>query len=388
MPRQKVDILVAGAGLAGLIAANAFARAGFSVLCVDPAKPRQDRRTTAFLQPAARTLERAGLWQALSDEAEALQVMRLADAGGGAGQLRYVADFDASEISDAPFGWNLQNARLRDVATDVLATDALRLGVGVVRMTPRAEATLVRLSDGSVIEARLIIAADGRNSAVRTALNIPVQTFRYGQKALVFSVHHETPHHNVSTEIHRSGGPFTLVPLPDVEGRHTSSVVWMDQAAEAARLDALSDADFLAAVEQRACGVLGKLHLASDRQLWPIIGQLARHLTGPRTALVAEAAHVVPPIGAQGLNMSLADVESLLDLAIAKPNSLGSMSMLDRFARMRWPEISARVLGVDALNRASIAQSQNLRDLRLQGLKTLHQIAPIRQMAMRSGLGV
>src|SRR5690606_27539509 len=131
---------------------------------------------------------------------------------------------------------------------------------------------------------------------------------RYGQKAVVFAVTHDHPHGGMSTEVHRAGGPFTLVPLPDLDGRPCSSVVWMAEGPEALRLAALPEDDFAAAATDRSAWVYGPLRLAAKRQVWPIISQIAHRLTGPRAALVAEAAHVVPPIGAQGLNMSLADI--------------------------------------------------------------------------------
>jgi len=133
---------------------------------------------------------------------------------------------------------------------------------------------------------------------------------------------------------------------------------------------------------------MGPLRLASRRMCWPIITQIADALTAERVALVAEAAHVVPPIGAQGLNMSLADMACLLDLASQSPATLGSPEMLAAYARRRHPEIRLRVTGIDALNRASMTQSPALRDLRAKGIELLYGVAPVRRQLMRLGLGV
>src|SRR5690606_27957473 len=130
--------------------------------------------------------------------------------------------------------------------------------------------------------------------------------------------------------------------------------------------------------------------LASPRQIWPIIGQVAMRLDGPRTALVAESAHVIPPIGAQGLNMSLRDIATLLDLTIAardRGEDIGSAELLGRYHRARHPDILARVAGVAALNLASAAEVPVLRDLRRAGLRLLHGAAPLRRRAMTLGLG-
>jgi 2-octaprenyl-6-methoxyphenol hydroxylase len=238
------------------------------------------------------------------------------------------------------------------------------------------------------IRARLVIAADGRASPVREALGIGVRTMRYGQKALAFAVTHPMPHHNVSTEVHRSGGPFTLVPLPDRDGQPASAVVWMEAGPEIARLTALPVAAFQDEMSTRSAQVLGPLTLASRLTTWPIISQIADRMSGERTALLAEAAHVLPPIGAQGLNMSLADLATLLDLAMANRGDLGSRHMLDAYHQKRHREVQARVMGIDLLNRASMAGSPALRDLRAKALDALYSAAPVRKALMRTGLGL
>lgn len=392
---DDIDILISGGGIAGLIAAAAFGAEGFSVLCVDPAPPVTDEgkegadlRSTAFLTPSVTLLERIGLWEPLAPHATALQVMRIVDAGGAEPQPRLVRDFDAAEIGTQPFGWNLPNWLLRrEIAArlDNLQTVRFRPGTGTATVVARDEGAVVGLTDGSRVRARLLIGADGRNSPVRQALGIGVHTLRYGQKALAFAVTHDQPHHNVSTEVHRSGGPFTLVPLPDRGGTPSSAVVWMESGRETARLKDLPRAAFEAELNARSAGVLGHLTQATRLTEWPIISQIADRFTGPRTALIAEAAHVVPPIGAQGLNMSLADLGALLDLSRADP---GSAASLARYDRSRRPEAYGRLLGIDALNRASQAQARPLRDLRAAALGGLYGIAPVRRLMMRAGLGL
>ncbi|MCQ0968959.1 UbiH/UbiF family hydroxylase (plasmid) [Paracoccus sp. TK19116] len=392
---DAVDVLVSGAGPAGLIAAAAFGSRGWHVLCVDPAPPvtdvaneGADLRTTAFLAPSVDLLDRIGLWDRLSPHATPLQVMRIVDAGGTTATPRLTRDFDAAEIGDRPFGWNLPNwlirrelvAHLQD-----LGTVELRPGTATAGIVARDDASVVSLSDGDRVRARLIIGADGRTSPVRQASGIGVRTFRYGQKALAFAVSHETPHGNVSTEVHRSGGPFTLVPLPDRDGLPRSAVVWMDRGPEIARLRTLPTEDFVTALNERSAGVLGHLTPITRLSEWPIISQIADRFSGPRTALIAEAAHVLPPIGAQGLNMSLADLGALLDMSANEP---GGRDGLIRYNRTRRPEAMARLLGIDALNRASMAGAQPLRDLRAAALGTLYGVAPVRRLLMRTGLGL
>ena len=396
--RETTDILISGGGVAGLTAACAFGSAGFRVICVDPAPPvtaaeddGADLRTTAFLQPSIPVLQEAGLWSRLEPHAAALQVMRIIDAGGETPEARLTKDFDAADISDAPFGWNLPNWLLRRemvARLSELPNVSFRPGTGFARMLVRDAEALVTLTDGARVAAKLVVAADGRSSPVREAAGITVKTTRYGQKALAFAVTHDIPHGNVSTEVHRKGGPFTLVPLPDRNGHPASAVVWMEAGPEVARLAALPVAAFEAEMTARSSGILGPLTLASRRSVWPIISQIADRLSGPRTVLMAEAAHVLPPIGAQGLNMSLADLATLLDLAQSHRTDPGVAAVTDSYHRARHFEVQARVTGIDLLNRASMAEAPMLRDLRAKALDALYSARPVRHILMRTGLGL
>jgi 2-octaprenyl-6-methoxyphenol hydroxylase len=395
---ETCDILISGGGIAGLTAAAAFGAAGFSVICVDPTAPVTERdsqgsdlRTTAFLQPAQALLERCGLWARLADHAAPLQIMRIVDAGGELPEPRVVRDFNAADISEQPFGWNLPNWLLRREMVahlEGMPNIDFRPGIGTQSLFTRTAEARVGLSDGGRVTCKLVVACDGRGSPMREAAGIDVNTTRYGQKALAFAVTHPIPHENVSTEIHRSGGPFTLVPLPDYEGKPSSAIVWMERGPRAQELLALEPEAFEAAMTERSCGLFGDLKLASRRTIWPIISQAAERLNGERLALMAEAAHVVPPIGAQGLNMSLGDLRSLLELAEARRDGLGDAEMLAAYHKSRHDEIKLRVKGIDLLNRTSMLEARPLRDARALGLNALYSLAPVRKTLMQMGLGV
>ena len=397
MPGKDFDILVSGGGIAGLTAAAAFGQAGFSVLVVDPTPPVTDRdaegadlRSTAFLQPARDFLDEIGLWGRLAPEAMPLQTMRIVDAGGPEPEARVSHDFQSDNISDRPFGWNLPNWLLRrEIAAHLgeMAGVDYRPGTGTTALFTREAEARVTLTDGTRPRVRLVVAADGRNSPMRQAAGIGVKTTRFGQKALAFAVTHEIPHGNVSTEVHRTGGPFTFVPLPDHEGRPCSAIVWMEEGPKAEALYSMDTAAFEAEMNRRSCGLFGPLTLASRRTIWPIIAQEAEHLSAQRLALVAEAAHVVPPIGAQGLNMSLKDIAKLTELASASPGTLGDRAMLDTYHRSRIADVRARVAGIAALNRISMLSAPRLRDLRASGLDALYGMKPVRTAMMQLGLG-
>ena len=398
MSKTSCDILISGGGIAGLTAAAAFGSAGFSVICVDPTPPvttrndeKSDMRSTAMLQPAREVLRSAGLWDRLAPYASPLQIMRIVDAGGEEHAPRLTKDFNAQDVSDEPFGWNFPNWLLRrEMVAQLAELDSVdfRPGTATTTLFTREGEARVGLSDGTRVHTKLVVAADGRNSPMREAAGIRVSTKRYGQKALAFAVTHPIPHENVSTEIHRTGGPFTLVPLPDYDGMPSSAIVWMDDGPQSVERYNMDVDAFEAAMSERSCYLFGPLTLASHRTIWPIISQQAERLSAERLALIAEAAHVVPPIGAQGLNMSLKDTAKLLDLAQARPEELGDRQMLDAYHKARHADISLRVQGIDLLNRASQVSTPALRDARAMGLKALYSLAPVRRTLMQMGLGV
>ena len=381
---KRTDVIVAGGGIAGLTAACALASEGHAVVLLDPMPPDAppDMRTTAFLQPARDLLGRIGVWDRLEDHPTPLAEMRVVDLAAG---RPVTTAFRACEVSERPFGWNVVNARMRDALgarADELGVERRRGAVGDV--LARTSEVRVVPSEGGTLAAALLVGADGRDSTVRAALGIEAPTLRTGQRALSFTVEHDVPHEAVSTELYREGGPFVLVPLPDEDGRHRSSVVWMERGAEARRLHALPDDAFAAAVTERSGGVLGPLRPYGPRALYPIMTRVAERFAGPRTALVAEAAHAVPPIGAQGLNMSLADVALLVEVSRA---GLGEAAGLERYDRERRRDVLARVAAVTALNAASMGGPVPLRMARTFGIRALGALAPVRRALMRRGMG-
>ncbi|MEO0389110.1 MAG: FAD-dependent monooxygenase [Pseudomonadota bacterium] len=397
MSRVQTDIFISGGGIAGLSAGIALANADFKVTLADPAPPAAghedasaDLRSTAFLQPARGLLEDAGLWPLLAPSATPLEALRVIDLAGTPPKIATERTFQSDDLGETAFGWNLPNWLTRKVLTEAAAETEnldLRLGTGFAKMLTRESEALVTLTDGTRLSARLAIAADGRASPLREAAGIPVQTTRYGQKAIAFAVSHPLPHENISTELYHSGGAFVLVPLPDHDGTPASAVVWMQDGPEAQRLAALDDDAFGAAATERAAHVLGPLTPITARRVWPVITQTADALTAERVALIAEAAHVMPPIGAQGLNTSLNDVRALLDAAKANRETIGTAPFLAAYAKARQKDVAARAKVIDAYNRLCRSDAGPAQSLRSLGLKLVHDVAPMRRAIMRAGMG-
>ena len=400
MKNRNIDIFISGAGPAGLLASISFASLGYSVFCVDPHKPvtqandeGADLRTTAFLQPAKNFLDSLDLWEKLKSYAVPMEIMRIIDAADKNWPLNETTtkDFLSSDISDLPFGWNIPNWLLRRAFIETASKYSnleLKFGLTTSSFIRRDDAAFVYLDDGSQIKAQLVIGADGRNSLIREKSQIKISRKEFSQKALTFIVTHEKPHQNASIEIHRSGGPFTFVPLADFERRACSSVVWMESNKNIERLLELNSKEFEKQVNNRSFSHLGKLKVISHVTAWPIISQIAKQLTAKRTALIAEAAHVLPPIGAQGLNMSLADITSLYDLVKDTSRLSNINEILDKYDKSRRLDVKSRVLGINALNEVSKSSLPIAQKSRALGINFLHSSPQIRQGLMKLGLGL
>ncbi len=397
MTQERVDIFIAGGGIAGLVAAAGFGHAGFSVLLADPsppaatgADPGADLRSTAFLRPALALFQEIGLWPVLEPHAVRLDVLRVIDTTGMPPIVGDSRSFSPEELGEDTFGWNLPNWLTRAELLKFVETQPnieLAMGTGFAGLMTREAEAFVSLTGGRRIRARLVIGADGRDSAVRDAAGIETRTWRYGQKVLAFNATHPVPHGNVSTEIYNQGGAFTTVPLADIDGTPASAIVWMNHGPEAQRLAGLAEQDFNAEMTLRSCGLMGPMQRSGGLSLWPVITRRALQLTAERVALVAEAAHALPPIGAQGLNTSLHDVAALLDLARAEPQALGSAAHLSRYARRRAADIALRAQAIDLFNRVCKSPDPTLQSFRRTGLKLVHDLPGLRRAVMRAGLG-
>jgi len=397
MDAQQIDIFISGGGIAGLVTAAAFGHAGFSVLLADPAPPAlaeadpaADLRSTAFLQPARALFQEIGVWDVLERHAVPLDVLRVIDTTGWPPTLNDTRSFLPGDLGADTFGWNLPNWLTRAEVmrfVDKQPNIELALGVGFKSMLTRSTEAIVTLSNARRLRARLVIGADGKSSPVRDAVGIDVSIARYGQKVLAFSATHPLPHGNISTEIYNQGGAFTTVPLPDINGSPASAIVWMNDGANAQRLAALDEQAFNSEMTLRSTGLLGPMQRAGGLGMFPVVTQRANHLTAERTALVAEAAHALPPIGAQGLNTSLHDVAALFDLAKADPTAIGTPDHLAKYAKARERDIALRARAIDLFNRICKSGDPTLQALRRAGLKATHDIRPLRQSVMRAGLG-
>lgn len=379
----RPPVVVAGTGPAGLIAALAFANEGFRVSLVGPPVRADDRRTTAVMMPALEFLGRLGLRARLEAEGAPLRTMRIVD--GTSRLLRSpTVSFRAGEIGEDAFGLNVPNVALNRILGEAVESDARITWTRsiVERWALDDETATAILPDGATLTGSLVVAADGRASPARDAAGINVTTRDWPQSALVLNFGHTRPHGNISTELHTETGPFTQVPLPG----DRSSLVWVLRPETAAELAALDDAALSRRVEDRMQSMLGRVTVEPGRQVYPLSAVVALSHAKNRVALVGEAAHVFPPIGAQGLNLGIRDVSDLVGIAAQNADDPGSERAMKAYASRRRPDILARTGAVTLLNLSLLSDMLPAQFGRSAGLGALGAFAPLRAFFMREGM--
>lgn len=391
--KYSADLLIIGGGVAGLTLGVLLGRTGLNVHIVEPFPPKPfsgtdaSSRTVALMQSSLNVLRGAGLADFCEEYGTKMEVMRIID-DSVAKQEPITSEFESFDLGMPYFSMNIPNSLLRarlyedagsikniTVHENTALTDFVLEGA-------RVRATL---ENGTFVNAPLIVGADGRESLVRKTAGIKASKKPYGQNAITCIINHSHAHNNTSTEFHRSGGPFALVPMAG----NQSSVVWVEKAARAEEIIKLSKQDFEAALQKATNDILGGITLAENPQMWPLCTIKAKSLIAPRTALIAEAAHVMSPITAQGLNLSLRDVaalaETLID-ALRVGADIGSDVILRGYEKRRHLDIDTRSFGVDKMNKIVSNDSAAIKDFRRIGLKLVTNFSPLRTIAMQHGL--
>jgi 2-octaprenyl-6-methoxyphenol hydroxylase len=386
MQHVTAEVAVVGGGPAGLTAAIALALAGVETTLVAKGSAAADYRTTFLLASSVTALDTLGVWASGCPHAAPLRVMRMIDDTARLLRAPEVA-FAANEIGLDAFGHNIENRFL-------LAALKARAGELAALTAIEDEAEALEIADGQVtvhckggaaISARLIVAADGRQSRCRSAAGIDLKGRAYQQTALTLNLGHTRPHRDTATELHTEAGPFTLVPLPG----QRSSLVFVVGADDAPRLAALADADMAAEIERRSHSILGKVEVEPGRGVFPLTVETATRLAARRVALIGEAAHVIPPIGAQGLNLGLRDAATIVELAVAAQrdgDDIGAEDLTSRYDAMRRADVTSRTLAVDLLNRSLLSDFLPLAAARGLSLFLLDRVGPLRRAALREGV--
>ncbi len=396
------DVIIAGAGIAGATLALALNGAGLKIILIDPQpfsvqlEHTFDGRASAISFSAFRQWRALGVAPLLEPHAQRIEQILVTDGrapGASSGSPSAVwLRFDAAEIADRcdgePLGYMLENRQIRAGLSRALE-DA-----GIEVLTPAQVDTvdasggcaIVRLADGSVLRAALVVGADGRGSRVRREAAIGVTGWDYPQSGVVATVSLERDHHGVAYEHFLPSGPFAILPLTDKR----ASLVWTESPARGAALKSARLEVFEAHLRRRFGDFLGDIGVVGPRFVYPLSLQLADRLTAPRTALIGDAAHAIHPIAGQGLNMGLKDAAALAQVlieALRLGEDIGAETVLERYARWRGVDNIGVALATDVFTRLFSTNNPLVRAARDIGVAAVNRIAPARRFFMTEAGG-
>jgi 2-octaprenyl-6-methoxyphenol hydroxylase len=395
--KQDADIMIVGGGLNGPALALALAGAGLRVTVVDaraaPARAEVgfDGRAYSLALASKRLLSVLGVWPALDAMAQPILQVKASDGRAGTGAAPCFLHFDHAEIEEGPMGFMVEDRHLYAAFLAAMqATPGVTLvsGETVVAQTITAQGATVTLGSGATLSARVLVGCDGRQSGVAARAGIARTGRDYGQTALVTAVSHTLPHHGIAHQFFMPEGPLAILPL---HGGHRSQIVWTTSTAQAAAIQALGDADYLAALRPRFGDFLGEIALAGVRFTYPLSLSLVAQFAAPRLALVGDAAHGVHPIAGQGLNLGLRDVGALAQVVIEaarRGEDIGGADVLDRYQQWRRFDTTALALGMDAVNTLFSNDNPLMRLGRDLGMGAISALPALRRRFIRTAAGL
>ncbi|AOO79838.1 ubiquinone biosynthesis hydroxylase [Bosea vaviloviae] len=392
-------IVIAGGGIAGLSLALALKQAlgaGFEIVLADPSlslEPRADSRAYAVAAAAQNMLEALGIWQKVVSTAQPMTEMVVTDSRNSDVVRPVFLTFDGEVEPGQPFAHMVENAALLSAFLDACrAAGVVLRPEGVRRFESRDDEVELRFAGGELLQAALLVAADGARSKLREQAGIGWVGWSYRQTGLVATLGHERPHHGRAVEHFLPSGPFAILPLTD-GGKlgHRSSIVWTEGTENVPALLSLDATDLLAEIERRFGLELGEIALESTVSAHPLGFGVARRFVGERLALLGDAAHVIHPIAGQGLNLGLKDVAALAE-AIVDAARLGldpgAAEVLEGYERARRFDTVAMGAVTDGLNRLFSNDVTPVRLARDLGLGLVDRLPGLKRFFIREAAGL
>ena len=392
---DDAELVIAGAGLTGMLLGLACAGAGLEVAIVDPQDPAAmldqgfDGRTSAIAYGSRLVFDGIGLWPEIAAAAEPIREIRVADDDSP-----WFLHYDHRELAGgteggAPLGYIVENRVLRRAMLERAGTlPSLKLLAPnrIAAMEASATGAVAVLGEGESLRTRLVAAADGKNSPLRQAAGIGAVEWRYRQSGIVTTVAHARPHGGIAVEHFLPAGPFAILPMRG----NFSSIVWTEDSDLAPRLMALPQAAFAAELRARFGGHLGEIEPIGPRFLYPLALMQAERYVAQRLALVGDAAHVIHPLAGQGLNIGIRDAAALAELIVDARRlglDIGEESVLEQYQRRRRFDALLLAAVTDGLNRLFSNAIPPVRLARDLGLAVVNRMAPLKRLLMHHAMG-
>ncbi len=394
-PHERRDLVILGGGLVGMTLALAAAKKGMSSHVIDRADPAEltaegfDDRATAISTASWHLFENIGIAEGLEQFACDIASIAVTDQNKP-GRLDFQPGPEGGTL-----GRMFPNRRLRLALFEAAAKEPLINWIAKAQVSERERSeygVAAVLADGQKLKGRLMIAAEGRQSPTRDSAGITLAKWDYHHRAIIAGLTHEKPHGNVAWEIFYPAGPFALLPLnDDADGTHRSSLVWTVSEADGAGVMKLGDRAFLAEVEKRMGGELGKVQTVGARSSWPLGFHHTARITAERLALVGDSAHGIHPIAGQGLNLGLRDVGTLVEVLSEGARlglDLGDPEVLKRYETWRGLDSFMVALATDGLTRLFGVPGGAASAVRRLGMAAVQRTPVLKDFFMNEARGV
>ena len=401
-PNFDADVIIVGAGMAGMTLALALVSGGLRPLLIDPQTfdaqlaPEFDGRSSAIAYSSFRLWKAIGVGEALVSKAQNIEQILVTDgrtpgAANGAASPFFLR-FDSAEIADRsdgePLGYMLENRSIRAALAEAVMDAAIPVlaPATVVSASGDGAGAGVTLSDGRVLRAPLVVGAEGRHSIIRQAAKIGTVGWDYAQSGVVATVAMAKPHEGVAHEYFLPSGPFAILPLTG----NRASLVWTEKTDRAEALRSARPEVFEAHLRRRFGDFLGAIEVLGPRFVYPLSLQLAEDMAAPRLVLMGDAAHGVHPIAGQGLNLGLKDAAALAEVltdAVRLGEDIGSVVVLERYAAWRRFDNVMLAAATDVFVRLFSNDNPMLRFVRGAGMAVVNLIGPARKFFMQEAGG-
>jgi len=387
----QTDIIITGGGMVGMSMAVALARAGLRITVIEKTslptqlEPSFDGRVSALALGSVRLLEAIGTWEDMKPHAEPIQDIRVSD-----GEAPFFLHYDHKEVGSDPFGYIVENRYIRHAlqkAANALSNITVIEKADITGFTADSAKATVTLATGQQIEAALVLAADGKFSALRNFAGISALTRDYHQTAIVATIAHELPHNGLAQERFLPAGPFAVLPMTG----QRSSLVWVEPEDRVSIYMELSNEECEQEITERVGGYLGKITLAGKRFAYPLSLMHANHYISTRLALIGDAAHAIHPIAGQGVNLGFRDVAVLEEL-IRKQHALGldigTDALLEHYQRWRRFDNVTMLSVTDGLNQLFGFNSLPIKTARRLGMWGVGKMPFLKKFFMAHAMGL
>ncbi|MFW6077310.1 MAG: FAD-dependent monooxygenase, partial [Hyphomicrobiales bacterium] len=371
-------------------------RTPLGVVLVDAGDPAAsatasfDGRASAITLASRRMFEALDVWPRIAPHAQPMREIIVTDAPLGAESRPALLHFGEATADNEPAAWMVENRHLITALYEAVSASpgiTLQPRTRVDSFAYGGAAAEVRLDSGDTVRARLVVAADGRNSPARQAAGIETVGWSYRQSGIVTTVEHEGDHAGRAEEHFLPAGPFAILPLT---GRR-SSLVWTEETAEAKRLVALDEPGFTGELQRRFGSHLGAVAPVGPRHAYPLSLHIARAFVAPRLALIGDAAHVVHPIAGLGLNLGLRDIAALAETTadtVRLGLDHGDLAALERYQAWRRLDTVLVAAMTDGLNRLFSTDNMGVRLVRDLGLGIVDRVDPLKSFFVHEAAGL